>query len=533
MKFRILLILALAFAGLLLAGSCQREGLESVVEAGSVTYTVKVPQTIMTKAGAEYFTVYYEVYRQAELADLDREPVFRGSETVVGGSTDITFDIVKNQDYTVLFWAQQAYAPYTIDDLRKVTLKSLSANDSSAEAFAGTDEVVKGVSAKGGSVNLVRPVAQINISTLKDGLDMGNGNHTEIEFSEIKIKKLCRVYNVASGAVSVEDEIAYVKAAVTAGDANPEYTPVSMNYVGFIPEPGANVDVDFILYTVSGAQIPHSVANVPVKPNHRTNILGNLVTGATTYNVTVDASWTGQKSADLVEKDGVAKIAATKYETLQAAFDEVQDTETVVLLKDVALTEIAVLAEGKKAVLDLNGFTLSHVEGGSKYVLSNMGSLAIKDSKGSGKVNARGIYNSYNPVDASKPDVPAELTIVGGTFNCMNENIGSVIHNCGVVVLNGGTFNSDKVNALTNEEGSIMTINSGVKVNNCINNQLATLIIHGGEFKNLSTEHIIIAYKTELKIDGGDFVGTFQLKSTNTILGEGYEFNSNNELVKK
>jgi hypothetical protein len=284
---------------------------------------------------------------------------------------------------------------------------------------------------------------------------------------------------------------------------------------------------------VSGEQILHSVSNVPVKSNHKTNIIGNLISGSTVYNVTVDASWTGQKSADLVEKDGVAKIAATKYETLQAAFDEVQDTETVVLLKDVALTEIAVLAEGKKAVLDLNGFTLSHVEGGSKYVLSNMGSLAIKDSKGSGKVNARGIYNSYNPVDASKPDKPAELTIVGGTFNCMNEYFGSAVYNHGAVELKGGTFNSKKGYVLANQQNSRMTIYDGVKVNNGIDNVSATLIIHGGEFVNNTSSYLVNASNSTLEIYGGTFTGTFNLLNTTPVLADGYTFNSKNELIKK
>ena len=534
MKYIIPSMLVLVLAGLLLTGSCQRDGAVCFVEDGALTYTVKVPHTVATKDGAESFTVYYEVYRQAELAIEGSAPLYRGQKAIVDGSADIQIDFVKEQSYIVLFWAQNASAPYEINDLRRVTLKSLRANEADAEAFAGTDQIVKGVSLKNSNVVLERPVAQLSISTLTSALDMGNGTPAGIKSSEVKVKKLYRVYNVASGSVCLEDEITYAQAEVSAEDTDPEYTPVSINYIGFMPETGTTVDVDFTVYMVSGEQITHSVSNVPVRPNYRTNIFGNLVTGSTIYNVTVDESWTDDKNVNSVEKEGVARISATKYETLQAAFDEVYNTETeVVLLKDVELTETAILAEGKTAVLDLNGFTLSIADVENKYALANLGTLTIKDSKGGGSVNARGIYNSYNPYDFSRPTKPAELTIEGGTYNCLNPNFGSAVNNYGKVELSGGTYNSKKGYALVNQQESSMTIYDGVIVNNGIDNISATLIIHGGRFVNHTSDQLVNASFSSLEIYGGTFIGTFSLISTNLKLAEGYELNSQKELVKK
>ena len=62
-----ILLFASALAGLLLAGSCQRENLEPMESANTVTYTVQVPGALSTKAiGTDVTAVtelIYEVYR--------------------------------------------------------------------------------------------------------------------------------------------------------------------------------------------------------------------------------------------------------------------------------------------------------------------------------------------------------------------------------------------------------------------------------------------------------------------------------------
>lgn len=509
-----------AVAGLLLAGGCQREGLECVGGAETVSYTVQVPECLAVKAGegagatgvgaaGDGFTVYYEVYRDGDLDKAGVAPVYEGQEEFVGGTATLDLKFAKEQDYTVLFWAQKTVGvtAYDIDDLRNVQLNvgALKTNDLNADAFAGKDHVHDCASKAGGNVSLVRPVAQLSVAALT------SSSSAQLQSSQMTVSGLFTSLNIATNAVANDAVLTYAQAELPAEDADPEYTPVVMNHIGFIPTDGAQLTIDFTFQAAGGMSKDLTVSNVPVKPNYKTNI-------------TLGADWDSDVNVD--DSDAVAAIGSEKYKTLQAAFDVVETSQTVTLLKNIILQETAVLAEGETAVLDLNGFTLSIEDVENKYALANLGTLTILDSKGDGAVNAKGIYNSYNPQDASTPYTPAVLTIKGGTFNCMNNNHG-------IVVLNGGTFNSVAGYAMTNQSGSSMTINDGVKVNNGINTQYATLVINGGEFERISSTYLLLAYQSTVTINGGTFIGKCYFSDSDLNLAAGYELNGNNEIVKK
>ena len=297
MKKLIYSAVAMAFA--FFAASCQKEVLEPVADGNTVTYTVQVPGALATKALGDEVTavdkVYYEVYRAGDVDQLDAEPVYEGSKPVSNGQASFELEFVKNQNFVVLFWAQNAdLQMYDITDLRAVELKTPGlANNVNAQVFAGKDEVENCVSAVGGNVELTRPVSQLNIATNAESLAFGTKT-IDLVSSTVTVTGLYPVYNVATG------EVSGTSAAVTYADAeifeetltvggNP-YTYAAMNYVGFAHEESTTVDVDFIITTSEGA-VEHSVPNVPVKPNYRTNIVGNLLTDAADYNVTLDTEW--------------------------------------------------------------------------------------------------------------------------------------------------------------------------------------------------------------------------------------------------
>ena len=111
-----------ALAALLLAGSCQRENLEPVEQGGTVTYTVQVDGAVATKAIGDETTavdkVYYEVYRANADGELVGGLVYEGEETVTGGAASFELEFVKNQNFVVLFWAQNSTAEvYDMADL--------------------------------------------------------------------------------------------------------------------------------------------------------------------------------------------------------------------------------------------------------------------------------------------------------------------------------------------------------------------------------------------------------------------------------
>ena len=296
------------------AASCQQEMLEPQAEGTTVTYTVEVPGALATKA-ADGFELIYEVYRE------DNTLIYESAEPIPfdqTGKVELSLEFVKDQNFTVLFWAQKEGAAYNTGNLRNVTLGTLTANQENYEVFAGKDDVTSCVSSSNGNVVLVRPIAQLNIATLTSGLTLGNtvsSSTVKPEFSDLKVTGLYSAYNVATGEVIGDaGEVSYAKAPIKANDIfNSDYTRVGMNYVGFMPEEGANVEVDFNIYTEKDGDISHKVSNVPVKANYQTNIIGNLISATADYQVTLE-DWADAGKDMEVLADGIVENINGDYE---------------------------------------------------------------------------------------------------------------------------------------------------------------------------------------------------------------------------
>ena len=316
-----------------------------------------VPNAIATKAIGDQITdvdkVYFEVYRAAEVGDLTKTPVYEGNKPVTNNVATFDLEFIKDQEFVVLFWAQNStLGMYDIDDLRAIELVNPgAANNAAAQVFAGKDNVSDCVSAVNGNVTLIRPVSQINIYTTTESLTFGDVN-IELDKSSMTVAGLYNTYNVAAGdAVAIDANLAtfaYSEAEVPAVRAdNTDLTYVAMNYVGFAPQRGTNVNVDFTIKTSEAEPIEHKVSNVPVKPNFRTNITGNLITSDVDYNVTLDKEWGSEETKyEYVVLDGVNYISIATAKDLQYFANQVNagDPEwinaNILLANDIDLSEL-------------------------------------------------------------------------------------------------------------------------------------------------------------------------------------------------
>ena len=501
-----------ALAALLLAGSCQRENLEPVQQGGTVTYTVQVPGALATKTATENYELIYEVYRKAQVGSETAEPIYKGTETFSGNSVNLPLEFVKGQDFVVLFWAQKEGSKvYDIKDLRKVSIskaQKLTSNNFDAEVFAGNDLVENCTSKKGGDVKLVRPIAQLNIATNAEGLKLGNTDVT-LTSSFVTVKGLSTTYNVYNKAVSETlSDVQFSVAAVPAGNlGTTDYTYVAMNYIGFIDANGTTVDVDFTVKTSEG-DIAHSVSSVPVKPNYKTNIIGNLITATDNYQVTLGAWGT--------EETNVEVVAVSTAQELQEAINEIQDGAegNIILEGNIDLGTLAGMISTKAAaptfglkipadkslVLDLNGNTLAQTvsQTGAYSMIQNYGNLTIIDSKGTGKIAYGDTGNGGNYVSNTIGN-SGTLVIESGLIE--NNSSATVaangyphpIDNSGELIINGGTltnnanYSSMRIWCTTDDDTSV-TINGGT-FNGSIDFQTpsaaankGTLTINGGTF---------------------------------------------------
>ena len=293
---------AMAFA--FFAASCQKEMLEPVASGNTVTYTVQVADAVATKAlGDDVAAVnelVYEVYRTAaeettEFTSADNL-LYHKTATITNGTATIELEFVNDQNFTVLFWAQtKDNGVYNVENLTNVTIASPDvANNVNAQAFVGRDFVRDCVSDANGKVTLKRAVSQLNIATTPESLRKFD-DVIALEGSSVKVTGLATAYNIATlcatGATATEYE--YTETAVPTdvltvnGTA---YTYVAMNYVGFAQNEGSNVTVSYVINTTEG-NIDNEIVNVPVKPNYRTNIVGNLITSKTEYTITLHKDW--------------------------------------------------------------------------------------------------------------------------------------------------------------------------------------------------------------------------------------------------
>ena len=543
-----LIFSAAVLASAFFAASCQQELLDPQAEGATVTYTVEVPDAIATKAIGDEITdvdkVYFEVYRAADVVDLTKDPVYSGVNPVINRLASFSLEFVKNQEFVVLFWAQNSSlvktadnpgGMYDINDLRAIKLVNPGAsNNAAAQVFAGKDTVSDCVSAAKGKVTLKRPVSQINVYTTTESLSFGNVT-IGLDKSSMTVAGLYNTFNVATGApVELDENVAifeYTEAAVPNESAdNAAYTYVAMNYVGFASQAGTTTTVDFTIKTTTEAEpIEHTVSNVPVKPNYRTNIIGNLITSDVKYNVELDQDW--GPAGDVDDDYVVEVVSVASAEDLQEAIENIQNgAEGNIKLEGdidlgalfaastqaVAKTETArlpiVISEEKTMTLDLNGFTIStpweiETDGKHYYAFDNKGTLKIVDSKAKGKIVARGIFNY------------GHMTLESGTIEACDGNGGYGVRNYegAEFVMNGGTVATlyedgdipgEGYDAcpIRVDEGAKAEINGGI-INNVSNFTVAIdnygeTIVNDGTF---TTVHTTLANSAVMTINGGSF----------------------------
>ena len=309
-----ILLFASAIVGLFLT-SCQQENLEPVAGKGQVTFTIEAPAALQTKAIADGLNVdelIYEVWitgatpNQEDLSNATRLYQAR-TDMVQDGDrmkANITLDLVNDQNFTVLFWAQKSgLGVYKTEWLNAVTYNNLEpeaylANDGQLDAFYSKAFVSDGVTSTP-TVTLRRPFAQVNLCTLnnKEAAQTPSDYNIALSQSKMLLDAVPTVFNVATSAATKYVAMEFAYNAVPSGDDQmitvngKEYYYAGMNYVFA----GANIaltyDIATKLNSTVDANVNNTIANVPLKENHRTNIVGNLLTSKNDFEIIVDAAF--------------------------------------------------------------------------------------------------------------------------------------------------------------------------------------------------------------------------------------------------
>lgn len=289
------------------AVSCQKEFGVAEDGNGNVTFSIHTPD-VNTRAiadGENVNIVYYEIYKN----EKNHKNSVNGGYPLIDGviknftsGAVLSLNLLQDQNYIALFWAEvDGKKYYDVTDLRdvKVDYNGVYANDESRAAFCQKLEfsTSKSYSDK---VELVRPFAQINLGTTLSSIDKNViGYDLELKQSYMEVDGVGTNFNVASmttgsGSTSVKFANYTVPHAFSPKEIlevnGVNYAYVGMNYI-LVPGDASNVDIEYKILTDIGT-VTRNAVSAPVKKNHRTNLLGNLLTQETKIEIVVDKKFT-------------------------------------------------------------------------------------------------------------------------------------------------------------------------------------------------------------------------------------------------
>ena len=506
-----------AAAGMLLATSCSNDELD-VVQSGNeaqVTFSLGLEGGIATRAISDGKSADVLMYAVFDKNGERINTIQKVSKTGVTFPTTENITLAKGQTYKVAFWAQDNDCKaYTVSDDMNVTVNYANDenkvnNDETRDAFFKTVEfTVTGSTSI--DVELKRPFAQINVGVTKEDWDAAVASGITIAQSSVVIKNAATSLNLLDGTVSGETEVSYSLANIpsdpailkvdTDGDGEKEeYNWLSMSYI--LPAEAttgyAKTTMESLQYTfapVSGNEIvfANGLNSVPVQRNWRTNILGKLLTGDITFNITIDPVYDG----DIIypEASGAAK------ELIMTATFGGTYTQT----EDLSL-------EGNG--LDVKSDFIYNIEDGKTLTSGSASNYGIR------------VYSGTT-------------TINGGNGNIMSEGGGIGVINGAEVIFNSGNLEintkstSGRYLFYLEGAGSTLTINDGNFDFNKTQNQKRAYIcamagtkayVKGGTFGKASTRS---GYSAGiLTYDDGEVIitgGTFGFDPT-TWVADGYK----------
>ena len=284
-----------AIAAMLLGTASCSSDMEPEMTDGTVQFKVELPgaidsRTISDGTTANKLAVAVYDSEGNELTDLS----LTGTKVVTMSdkTATVTFKLVKGQTYSFAFWAQADGAPYTFNTASKTINVDygdgkVACNNESRDAFYAykTYEVTGPVNE---TIKLTRPFAQLNFGA--DDLAAAAKAGITPSQSQVVVSKVGTAFNLATGATSGEkDDVTFTLAAIPTDQLKVQdktYGWMAMNYF-LAPGDDAIISATMTVKT-NKADVVVPATNVPVKKNHRTNIVGSLFTEDANFNVIID-----------------------------------------------------------------------------------------------------------------------------------------------------------------------------------------------------------------------------------------------------
>ena len=295
--------------------ACQKEEFGGNEAEGIYTFEVSA-DNIATKAtidrdgnGTAVNRFIMEVYlakTTGELVLLDRQ--VKAPTAASPKSTSFNLTLIKDQEYKVLFWADKGTDAMgdlyykTTDNLQNVSFLNAArkGNNDALDAFSKMEVITREESKAGfsKSVQLTRPFGQVNfITTDIPAINALTGGSAFLP-TDVKVSYTTYTgFNVLTQTGTGSEDIEYTAPVYSAEDTqnDPAKYTLSMDYMLTATSDRETRNLVKLTALANGYELTTvEVANYPVQRNYRTNIIGKILTGDVTFNITIDPIYDGE-----------------------------------------------------------------------------------------------------------------------------------------------------------------------------------------------------------------------------------------------
>lgn len=462
-----IIIPAISLAALLLTGACSIDERTSGNNGNEAMLTLNMglDGAVQTRAIGDGSEADYLIYAVFDETGKRIEGIEQVSKDVTFPTTE-TITLAKGQTYKIAFWAQnKTCTAYKVSDgIVTINYEEALSNDETRDAFFKTVEVtVTGDEEL--DVELTRPFAQLNVGIYESDWTAGEAAGIVISKSKAVVKQAASTLNLLYGTVADPVDVTFdfddiptdALSVDLDGDGKAEtYKYLSMNYILPFDETTGDAsttlsDLEFTFSPLNGNDITltQGLDAVPVQRNWRTNIIGQILSGDLSLNISIDPGFNGDNNHEIwdgsaeepeTDPDNANTYLITTPAELAWVAEQVNskteyfEGKTVLLMNDIDLSGSYWTPVGN--VNDYPTVTFKGTFDGQNHVISNLS--ASDDATGHA---AAGLFGSIlgTVKNVTLKDVNIRSTHYAGAVVGYSSMNGAIIENCHV---DGGTITS-------------------------------------------------------------------------------------------
>lgn len=358
MKKANLFAVVLLCAAVLASCSKSEEPTPVIEEMIDVTFSLSAENAIQTRAisdGTGADCLMFGVFDDKGTIILPKAVKNNVTGLTSTAGHSMTISLAKGHTYQVAFWAQDAdCTAYTVSDDMKVSIDYTGINnDEARDAFFATTEPFTVDRSTTIGVTLKRPLAQVNVGAFPFDYEQAQHLGVDITRSSATVKGIANVLNLYDGTVSGETEVSYSLSTIPAEDLlvdvdedkTPEtYVWLSMSYI-LADKASTTHTMSFAFADADGNNVTtfgDGLGAVPIQRNYRTNIVGQILTGAISFNIKIDPIYEGEtiNSAGLYynfSEDTTIKDKVFAFNTNEAAIFTTEN-ESLIKMENVTFS---------------------------------------------------------------------------------------------------------------------------------------------------------------------------------------------------